>query len=113
MIFHPKLTLTLLICGVDVWSFSMTIYEIMRERVPFWEIKTEFKVLAAVMNRRVPPRPQIPEIPIDDVMWDLITCTWCNPQTRPTMQEMSMLLRKIVEERSSLRLRNSRFRPTN
>ncbi|KAG8729661.1 hypothetical protein FRC12_020818 [Ceratobasidium sp. 428] len=63
----------------DVWALGMTILEIITGEVPFHDKIHERQVYSAIMQKKLPPRPenQIPSDSNDgDRLWELITRCW-------------------------------------
>ncbi|TFK51372.1 kinase-like protein, partial [Heliocybe sulcata] len=65
----------------DMYSFAMTMLEILTGRIPFELIRQDSVVILAVIGGARPPRP---EGRIDDSIWEIIETCWTrNPKERP------------------------------
>jgi serine/threonine protein kinase len=83
--------------ATDVYSFACVCYEVFTERLPFYNITSEFDVVIAIYNYEHPPRP--PEIHpatsrgLDDSVWALMQECWnASPDERPTASTLCQVL---------------------
>ncbi|KAL0572720.1 hypothetical protein V5O48_009245 [Marasmius crinis-equi] len=76
----------------DVYSFAMTILELLTHSAPFVEIKHSPEVVVAVANGRNPKRPtdaRVVERGLDDGLWSLMMECWNRlPDARPEIVEV-------------------------
>ncbi|KAL0566628.1 hypothetical protein V5O48_011624 [Marasmius crinis-equi] len=76
----------------DIWSFGMTVLELLTHDRPFSDIKHSQGVVAAVVNGRNPDRPTDPRVVergLDDELWRLLVQCWSRlPRARPGILEI-------------------------
>lgn len=76
----------------DVFSYSMTVLEVMTGLLPFHQLKRTPEVLIKMQQGERPPRPTDPEViarGLDDKLWNLITRCWHqDPMRRPTINQV-------------------------
>jgi len=77
----------------DIYSFSMTILELMTGDVPFKHIMRAASVPTALTNGHRPERPTDPSVAargLDDRLWSLLTGCWAQkPSDRPDIFEVN------------------------
>jgi len=83
--------------ATDVYSFACVCYEIFTERVPFYNITSEFDVVIAIYNYEHPPRPPLTHPAtsrgLDDSVWGLMEKCWnASPDERPTASTLCQVL---------------------
>ncbi|KAH9144114.1 hypothetical protein AeRB84_011912 [Aphanomyces euteiches] len=73
----------------DIWSFGMTLWEILSNNIPFRDCsENEFQTSIFVQENDRPEKPQVlaPEL---EPLWDLITTCWrLDPNDRPSADEI-------------------------
>ncbi|KIK54421.1 hypothetical protein GYMLUDRAFT_106333, partial [Collybiopsis luxurians FD-317 M1] len=75
----------------DVYAFGCTVVEILTQKLPFYDQKTDALVMFNLMNGGRPTRPQGVWCP--DVVWNLIARCWAqNAQDRPLANEIHEIL---------------------
>ncbi|TDL26204.1 kinase-like protein [Rickenella mellea] len=79
----------------DIFSFGMTILELITGEQPFSNIRRTPEVLIKMQNKERPIRPYGPNAPmmaargLDDNMWDLLNQCWTHePENRPTIERI-------------------------
>ncbi|TDL16987.1 kinase-like protein, partial [Rickenella mellea] len=75
----------------DSYSFGCVCLELITDRPPFSEIRTDFAVLAAIMNGETPRRPSVDlaHRGLDDSLWAVIEKCWHrDPNLRPTSKHL-------------------------
>jgi serine/threonine protein kinase len=86
-------------CQTDVYSFSMTVIEILTCRLPFSHRRHDSMVVHDVFHGRRPIRPSNPEV--TDPMWELIQSCWHqDPSKRSTMAIVGFWLALLAEPRT-------------
>ncbi len=73
----------------DVYAFSLMIWEIFAEKIPYEDITNPVDIIQFVYVDN--KRPSLDELPksLDDILLDMIEVNWDrNPQTRDTFQEI-------------------------
>ncbi|KAF9256251.1 kinase-like protein [Marasmius fiardii PR-910] len=70
----------------DIYAYGCVCYEIFTQgNVPFHELRDAAVVLAVVINKRHPLRPEQPVTPLTDEMWNIMVSCWnFKPRERPT-----------------------------
>jgi len=80
----------------DMFSFAMTILEIMTGEHPFATVKRTPEVLIRMQSGERPRRPTNPDVidnGLDDNMWELLQHCWDkDPALRPSIQEVLQVL---------------------
>ncbi|KIK54726.1 hypothetical protein GYMLUDRAFT_115990, partial [Collybiopsis luxurians FD-317 M1] len=85
----------------DVYAFGCTIIEILTQKVPFHDLKTDALVMLKLMTGGRPLRPQGVWCP--DVVWDLTSRCWAeDAQDRPSGNEIYETLQEILEFESAV-----------
>ncbi|KIK65019.1 hypothetical protein GYMLUDRAFT_382205 [Collybiopsis luxurians FD-317 M1] len=85
----------------DVYAFGCTIVEILTQKVPFYDLKTDALVMFKLMNGGRPTRPS--EVWCPDAVWDLTTHCWAeNMQDRPSVNEVYETLQGVLQSASTL-----------
>ncbi|KIK63207.1 hypothetical protein GYMLUDRAFT_485395 [Collybiopsis luxurians FD-317 M1] len=80
----------------DIYAFGCTIVEILTQKLPFYDHKTDALVMFNLMNGGRPTRPQGVWCP--DVAWNLITRCWTqDAQDRPLASEIHEILQSVLE----------------
>jgi len=78
---------TLISTHSDIYSFAMTVLELMTGEVPFKHIRRATSVPMALTDGQRPERPTDPAVEIrglDDRLWALLTRCWAQtPEDRP------------------------------
>ncbi|TDL14590.1 kinase-like protein [Rickenella mellea] len=75
----------------DSYSFGCVCLELMTDRPPFSEIRTDFAALAAIMEAKTPERPsaEFAHRGLDDSLWAVIEKCWNrDPRLRPTSKDL-------------------------
>ncbi|KAL4076003.1 kinase-like domain-containing protein [Scleroderma yunnanense] len=79
----------------DVYSFGMTVLELMTHQKPWPRIRLPHQVVLKVADGAMPPRP-LDDLAVDrgldDRLWELLLRCWDEPEKRPTMAEVLTLL---------------------
>jgi len=79
--------------GSDVWSFGVTMWELIERKIPYYELTTN-QVLDYVTSGKRLPRPTKVEIP--DSLWELMQQCWnLNPDQRPSFAVLCDKLKQI------------------
>ncbi|KIK63205.1 hypothetical protein GYMLUDRAFT_41533 [Collybiopsis luxurians FD-317 M1] len=79
----------------DIYAFGCTIVEILTQKLPFYDHKTDALVMFNLMNGGRPTRPQGVWCP--DVAWNLITRCWTqDAQDRPLASEIHEILQSVL-----------------
>ncbi|KAF9256249.1 kinase-like protein [Marasmius fiardii PR-910] len=82
----------------DVYSFGMTILELLTHQHPYSQKKQPTDVVLEVIAGKIPPRPTEPRVVergLDDVMWSLLVECWGRPPSvRPSIED---ILKKLEE----------------
>ncbi|KAL0566780.1 hypothetical protein V5O48_015226, partial [Marasmius crinis-equi] len=85
----------------DVYSFAMTILELLTHNVPFMEFRHPQEVVAVVMYGSSPKRPtnaRVMERGLDDELWGLLVECWSRlPGARPGIVEVLERLVRSVD----------------
>ena len=77
----------------DVWSFGVTIWEIIERKVPYSELSTSAVADAVNKGKRL-ARPT--QIDIPDSLWELVQSCWHeNIQLRPSFDQICATLKQI------------------
>ncbi|KIM68699.1 hypothetical protein SCLCIDRAFT_104667 [Scleroderma citrinum Foug A] len=79
----------------DIYSFGMTILELMSHQKPWPLVRLPHHVVLKVAENEKPPKPtDAPTIArgLDDRLWKLLLRCWDEPERRPTMAELLALL---------------------
>ncbi|KAF9260003.1 kinase-like protein [Marasmius fiardii PR-910] len=85
----------------DIYAYACVCYEIYTGRVPFYEMPEATIVLAIVINKTRPSRPENC-IKLHDSIWDMMMECWHEaPSSRPTILK---ILAQILEMKGSRRL---------
>lgn len=80
----------------DTYSFAMTILELITEKRPLIEFRTDMAVIRAMAKAPIKPkRPTGPTVErwLTDELWALMGRCWGSSETRPTMEEVEAQLR--------------------
>ncbi|KAG7090219.1 hypothetical protein E1B28_011820 [Marasmius oreades] len=76
----------------DIYSFGMTVLELLTHQHPYPKIKHPPEVVLNVANGRTPPRPgesRVVERGLNDEMWGLLVQCWNRtPSARPSIEEV-------------------------
>jgi len=77
----------------DVWSFGMTILELLSGDVPYASIKNDLRVMFAIVQGQLPAKPQIMGSSLDasirSYMWEICCRCWIkDPIERPSIAEL-------------------------
>lgn len=91
----------------DMWSFGMTIMEVLTGKKPFAEFRHEAAAIMSIHNRRLPTRPFITDEngttgPPPELWAGIEKCWHENPEERPSATEMAMLLTRASRGKSSV-----------
>jgi len=79
----------------DVWSFAVTLWEIVERKVPYYNLPSN-KVAEFVSDGGRLPRPTKVEIP--DELWELMQECWSKiPENRPSFQTIYARLKSIED----------------
>jgi serine/threonine protein kinase len=84
----------------DVYSFAMSILEMLTEKPPLYEHKRDLAIIR-IMAMKGPIRPKRPAGPevvrwLTDKIWELLERCWTlDPAARPTMEDVMQDLEKI------------------
>jgi len=94
------LSLRMISRACDVWSFGITLWEMIERQIPYEGIPT-LEVVKYVQNGNRLPRPT--KVPIPDSLWELMLSCWNEvPAERPTFSEICTKLKSIEEEAALL-----------
>ncbi|KIK55144.1 hypothetical protein GYMLUDRAFT_48095, partial [Collybiopsis luxurians FD-317 M1] len=84
----------------DVYAFGCTIVEILTQKLPFHDCKTDYNVMFQVMNGGRPTRPQ--DVWCPDDIWDLTTRCWAQTvEDRPSSYEIHDILQSVHGTRTA------------
>jgi len=77
----------------DVWAFGMTMLELLTSEVPYAHIRSEERVVAEIVNGKLPPKPIIkksdPDAKLKHFMRSVCRKCWTkNPKKRPSMRDV-------------------------
>lgn len=91
--------------ATDVWSFSMTVIEILTGSIPFSHIKNDANIILSVTSGGRPRRELCPQI--NDDIWAMLERCWdADPTQRPSMDNLSQFFTALIKpaalERSRL-----------
>lgn len=83
----------------DVYAFSMTVYQVLTGKLPFFP-KREAEIMHAVMLGERPPKPEdAEEIKMTEVLWVLMKECWREDRTtRPAIAEVLTRFYEITGE---------------
>ncbi|KAF9260005.1 hypothetical protein L218DRAFT_932993 [Marasmius fiardii PR-910] len=85
----------------DIYAYACVCYEIYTGHAPFYEMSEATIVLAIVINKKRPSRPENC-IKLHDSIWDMMVECWNEvPSSRPTIPK---ILTRILEMKGSRRL---------
>ncbi|KXN89748.1 hypothetical protein AN958_05288 [Leucoagaricus sp. SymC.cos] len=82
----------------DIYSFASVMYEILTGHIPYYEIRREAAVLAAIIVGRMPSKPSIDEaLELTPEIWELMEKCWDrDSDKRPAAADMLETLHKIA-----------------
>ncbi|PFH50547.1 hypothetical protein AMATHDRAFT_60805 [Amanita thiersii Skay4041] len=76
----------------DIYSFAMTVLELMTHQQPYANIKRTTEVVLKIYEGKLPERPNnwnAMRRGLTDEMWELLTACWAaEPKNRPSIQEV-------------------------
>ncbi|TDL13680.1 kinase-like protein [Rickenella mellea] len=79
----------------DIWSFGMTVLEMISGQVPYLQYKHDAQIMFAIVNGELPGMPNL-QTPCDQHLWTLCKMCWARPVTRrPSMSILLGLLRSM------------------
>ncbi|KAG7100268.1 hypothetical protein E1B28_002041 [Marasmius oreades] len=83
----------------DIYSFGMTVLELLTHQHPYSKIKRGYEVVEHVRSGRPPPKPKetrVVERGLDDKMWELLVECWNRtPSARPEIEEILKRLESL------------------
>ncbi len=85
--------------AADVFSFGMTLFEIVADEEPFKGYKGNFAVMTAIVHGK---RPTIPETCSAEMKALITNCWQQSPSSRPTMKEAIKQIEKIGGSKKEL-----------
>lgn len=87
----------------DIYALSMTVYQVLTDRLPFFP-KKETEVPFAVISGQRPPKPEnVSEIGMTAVVWDLLQECWREDKTtRPDISTILGVFCNITGERKTI-----------
>ncbi|KDQ49294.1 hypothetical protein JAAARDRAFT_51806 [Jaapia argillacea MUCL 33604] len=78
----------------DVWSFAMTVLEVFKGSVPWFELRNDASIIMRLLAGKTPSRHLYPTI--SDPIWDLLSPCWKrDPRMRPHIQDIAQRLKII------------------
>eukprot|EP01119_Soliformovum_irregulare_P025030 TRINITY_DN9140_c1_g1_i1.p1 TRINITY_DN9140_c1_g1~~TRINITY_DN9140_c1_g1_i1.p1 ORF type:complete len:808 (-),score=157.86 TRINITY_DN9140_c1_g1_i1:51-2474(-) len=80
----------------DVWSFGITVLEILNQRVPYHHY-TNAKAIELIFNQQLNPEEDFPDDLPPDLKFMLQQCFIIEPNGRITFQEVCSVLNRIVQ----------------
>ncbi|KAG9037385.1 hypothetical protein FRB95_005674 [Tulasnella sp. JGI-2019a] len=81
----------------DIYSFASLGLEIMTGKIPFVNLKNEYKVTMALLNGHTPDAKDYPELPIGHPLWALFRRCWAfEPEERPMIGDLCDELRDLI-----------------
>ncbi|KAF9256245.1 kinase-like protein [Marasmius fiardii PR-910] len=90
--FAPEIHEGVISLASDVYSFGMTVLEILTHQHPYSQRERHIDAFMEVKEGRIPPRPteaEVIERGLDDAMWDLLVECWGRPPpVRPSVEEI-------------------------
>lgn len=94
----------------DIYSLGCVLYEVFSGRIPFYEIKIEFKVMQAITKGKRPARPPqdiCRTRGLTDQMWDIVESCWTMlPSSRPTAGDIARSIRFLPNRALDCRHQN-------
>lgn len=79
----------------DVYSFAMFMFELYAGHAPFDEVQDYLELLETIRSRRLPERPEHPQLN-DDIWAFMLLCWRSRPLSRPTMQQVQRCLSELA-----------------
>ncbi|TDL16902.1 kinase-like protein [Rickenella mellea] len=75
----------------DVWSFGMTVLEIISKEVPYRQYQHDTQAMFAIAKGELPRAPKL-QTTCDQEMWELCKTCWTKKDARPSMTTVLDLL---------------------
>eukprot|EP01119_Soliformovum_irregulare_P011133 TRINITY_DN2770_c0_g1_i3.p1 TRINITY_DN2770_c0_g1~~TRINITY_DN2770_c0_g1_i3.p1 ORF type:complete len:724 (+),score=172.55 TRINITY_DN2770_c0_g1_i3:33-2204(+) len=83
----------------DVWSFGVTMWEVIENKRPYYMVLSTEEVRNQVISGLTLQRPISAHFQVEDSFWHLITSCWKTPSERPTFLGLIQQVNQLIEIR--------------
>jgi len=90
--------------SMDVYSFASVMYEVLTNRLPFYEIWNDAAVVLRVTKGFRPTRPPLDQAPeLSNEIWEVMESCWnSNPIERPSVNQVAERLSRVCPTESTI-----------